>query len=40
MSRILSIDKAFRGPKKRKHAKFGVLSLGVESEGVEPSSKR
>ena len=31
MSRILSIDKAFGGPKKRKHTNFGVLSLRVES---------
>ena len=37
---ICSNDKAFEGDKKRKHTNFGVLSLGVESEGIEPSSKQ
>lgn len=40
MSRILSIDKAFGGPKKRKHTNFGVLSLGVDPERFELSSKQ
>jgi len=39
MSRILSIDKAFGGPKKRKHTNFGVLSLRVDPERFELSSK-
>ena len=37
MSRILSIDKAFRGPKKRKHTNFGMLSLRVVSAGERTS---
>lgn len=28
--KFLSIDKAFGGPKKRKHTSFGVLSLRVD----------
>ena len=39
-ARILTIDIGFRGFKKRKHTNFGVLSLGVEPEGFEPSSKQ
>ena len=39
IARILSVDKGFGGPKKRKHTKFGVLSLRVDPEGFEPSSK-
>ncbi len=38
LSRILSIDKAFGGPKKRKHTNFGVLSLGVVPKGFEPQA--
>ena len=37
LSRILSIDKAFGGPKKRKHTNFGVLSLGVDPKRFELS---
>ena len=40
VARILRIDKDFRRSKKRKHTEFGVLSLGVEPEGIEPSSKQ
>jgi site-specific DNA recombinase len=37
---LCSNDRAFRKSKKRKHTDFGVPSLGVESEGFEPSSKQ
>jgi hypothetical protein len=30
LARILSLEKTFGGPKKRKHTNFGVLSLGVD----------
>jgi len=39
ISRILTIDKGFIGAKKRKHTNFGVLSLGVDPERIELSSK-
>ena len=40
ISKILSIDKAFGGPKIKKHTNFGMLSLGVEPERIELSSKQ
>ena len=40
VSLICSYSKVFGKNKKGKHTNFGVLSLGVESEGVEPSSKQ
>ena len=40
VSLICSNDRAFRENKKRKQTKFGELSLGVEPEGFEPSSKQ
>jgi site-specific DNA recombinase len=39
VSKILLIDNKLRGSKKRKHTKFGVLSLGVDPERFELSSK-
>ena len=36
VSKILLIDNKLRGSKKRKHTNFGMLSLGVVLEGVEP----
>jgi len=39
IARILTVDKGFGGSKKRKHTKFGVLSLGVDPERIELSSK-
>ena len=40
IARILSVDNTLGGAKKRKHTKFGMLSLRVEPEGFEPSSKQ
>ena len=40
VSLIYSYNKGSIKNKKRKHTNFGVLSLGVESEGFEPSSKQ
>ena len=40
VSLILNADKTFGEGKKGKHTDFGVLSCGVESEGIEPSSKQ
>jgi hypothetical protein len=40
IARILTIDNTLGGAKKRKHTKFGMLSLRVEPEGFEPSSKQ
>ena len=40
MSRILSIDKAFGGSKKRKHTNFGMLSLRVDPQRIELWSKQ
>ena len=39
IARILNFDKAFEGSKKRKHTNFGVLSLRVDPERFELSSK-
>ena len=39
IARILTIDKGFGRSKKRKHTKFGVLSLRVDPERFELSSK-
>ena len=39
LARILTIVKGFGGSKKRKHTKFGVLSLRVDPERFELSSK-
>lgn len=40
VSLILNDGKPSSNSKKEKHTEFGVLSLEVESEGFEPSSKR
>ena len=40
ISLIINEGKPSSGSKKEKHTDFGVLSLEVESEGFEPSSKR
>jgi len=40
VSLICSYNKGSRKNNKGKHTNFGVLSLGVESEGFEPSSKQ
>ena len=39
IARILTIDMGFGGPKKRKHTDFGMLSLGVVTEGIEPPTQ-
>ena len=39
MSRILSIDKGFGGPKKRKHTNFGMLSLQWSRQESEHRSR-
>ena len=39
ISKILSVDKAFGGSKKRKHTKFGVLSIGVDSTDIDRTRK-
>jgi site-specific DNA recombinase len=39
ISKILSIDKAFGGSKIKKHTEFGVLSLEVVWEGIEPPTQ-
>ena len=36
IARTLGFDKGFGGPKKRKHTKFGMLSLRVVSKGFKP----
>lgn len=40
MSLLFNIDNSSGGSKKRKHTKFGMLSLGVEPERIELSSKQ
>lgn len=40
IAQILSIDKGLGGYKKRKHTNFGVLSLWVDPERFELSSKQ
>lgn len=39
-SLVFNTGKGFGEMKKEKHTDFGVLSCGVESEGIEPSSKQ
>ena len=40
LSLVCSIDKGFKGSKKRKHTEFGVLSCGVVPKGFEPPTLR
>ena len=39
-SLVFNTGKGFESIKKEKHTDFGVLLCGVESEGIEPSSKQ